>query len=236
MGVIKIEKKNMTTGNVIIRPKPQELSITMKQVARYAGGSRYRMDADMEKKTALVLDEAVNLICPSLVYSVNDISQLHYKIRAGLFLPENTEEAPKVAPCICTLGPKLDMAVNEAMQVGDGLHAALLDAAGVGLLESLGHLSFSHICTEARKHNLYAGCRSGPGYNQVPMEAQIHLFSMVDSKGIGVSLMNSFVMTPAKSLSFFVVFHKKPHRETDTYKCGACDLLDCPYRIRNSLK
>jgi hypothetical protein len=76
-------------------------------------------------------------------------------------LPENTEEISKVAACICTLGPKLDMAVNEAMQAGDGLHAALLDAAGVGLLESLGHLSFSHICTEARKHNLFAGCRSG---------------------------------------------------------------------------
>jgi len=225
----------MNTGNVIIRPKPQELSVTVKQVARYAGGSRYRMDADMEKKTALVLDKAVNLICPSLVYSVHDISQLHNKIRAGLFLPENTSEAPKVASCICTLGPQLDMAVNEAMQVGDGLHAALLDAAGVGLLESLGHLSFSHIRSEARNHNLYAGCRLGPGYNHVPMEAQIHLFSMVDSRGIGVSLMNSLVMIPVKSLSFFVVFLKKPHTETNTYKCSACDLSDCPYRIRNSL-
>jgi hypothetical protein len=56
----------MTTGNVIIRPKPQDLSITMKQVARYAGGSRYRMDADMEKKTALVLEEAVKSYSPHL--------------------------------------------------------------------------------------------------------------------------------------------------------------------------
>jgi cobalamin-dependent methionine synthase I len=157
-------------------------------------------------------------------------------MRTGLLLAENSEEAPKIAGCICTLGPKLETSVSEAMQTGDGLRGVLLDAAGVGLLESLGNLSFAHVRNEARKNNLFAGCRSGPGYNHVPMEAQIHLFSMVDSTGIGVSLMNSLVMIPAKSLSFFVVLHKKPHAETDAYKCRACDLTDCPYRIGNETK
>lgn len=226
----------MSTGNVIIRPKPQDLAVTIKQVARYTGGSRYRMDADMEKKAGSVLEEAINLIDPALVYSVHEISQLHYDMHTGLLLSENTEEAPKIAGCICTLGPKLETSVSEAMQTGDGLRGVLLDAAGVGLLESLGNLSFAHVRNEARKNNLFAGCRSGPGYNQVPMEAQIHLFSMVDSTGIGVSLMNSLVMIPAKSLSFFVVFYKKPHAESDAYKCRACDLTDCPYRISNEAR
>jgi hypothetical protein len=233
MGGYNIKKKHMTSDNIIIRPKPLDLAITVKQVARYAGGSRYRMDADMEKKALSVLEEAINLIDPALVYSIHEISHLHYDIRTGLFLPENTDETPKVAGCICTLGPKLETAVSEAMQTGDGLHGALLDAAGVGLLESLGHLSFSHIRTEARQHNLYAGCRSGPGYNHVPMEAQVHLFSMADPTDIGVSLTRSFVMIPSKSLSFFVVLHKHSHGDTDGYKCGVCDLADCPYRIGN---
>jgi hypothetical protein len=226
----------MTTRNIIIRPKPQDLSITVKLVARYAGGSRYHMDADMKKKTVSVLEKAGNLIHPAFVYSVHEISQLHNEIRTGLFLPKNATETPKVSACICTLGPKLDMEVGEAMKAGDGLHAALLDAAGVGFLESLGHLSFSHIRDQARNYDLFAGCRLGPGYNQVPMEAQIHLFSMVDSKGIGVSLMNSLVMFPAKSLSYFVVFHKQSHLQTDAYKCGVCDLVDCPYRIGNEVR
>jgi hypothetical protein len=231
MGGFKLKKKIMSTGNVIIRPKPQDIPITLKQVSRYAGGSRYRMDTDMGKKAASVLEEAINLIDPALIYSVHGISQLHNDIRTGLLLPENAEEAPKVAVCICTLGPKLETAVSEAMQSGDGLHGVLLDAAGVGLLESLGQLSFSDIRTAARIHNLYAGCRSGPGYNLVPMEAQIHLFSMVDSTDIGVSLTNSLVMIPSKSLSFFVVLYKTPQAETDAYKCRACNLMDCPYRI-----
>jgi hypothetical protein len=226
----------MNTGNVIIRPKPQDLAVTIKQVARYTGGSRYRMDADMEKMAVSVLEETINLIDPALVYSVHEISQLHYDMRTGLLLSENTEEAPKIAGCICTLGPKLETSVSEAMQTGDGIRGVLLDAAGIGLLESLGNLSFAHVRNEARKNNLFAGCRSGPGYNQVPMEAQIHLFSMVDSTGIGVSLMNSLVMIPAKSLSFYVVLHKKPHAETDAYKCRACDLTDCPYRLGNEAR
>jgi cobalamin-dependent methionine synthase I len=98
------------------------------------------------------------------------------------------------------------------------------------LLESLGHLSFSHVRNQARKYNLFAVCRLGPGYNHVAMEAQNHLFSLVDSTSIGVFLMNSLTMTPAKSLSFFVVFYKKPN-VANTYKCGTCDQRDCPYRI-----
>jgi hypothetical protein len=47
-------------------------------------------------------------------------------------LPENADEASEVAVCICTLGTDLDFAVHEAMKAGDGLCAALLDAAGVG--------------------------------------------------------------------------------------------------------
>jgi hypothetical protein len=202
----------------------------MKQMARYAGGSRYRMDERIKKKAALVLEEAGNLIIPACVYSVYEISELCNETRAGLFLPENDSEISKVAACICTLGPKFDRTISETMQAGDGLHAALLDAAGVGLLESLGHLSFSYIRDHARKYKLFAGCRSGPGYNHVPMEAQNHLFSMVDSTSIGVCLMNSLTMTPTKSLSFFVVLYKNPS-VTNTYKCRACNQKDCPYRI-----
>jgi hypothetical protein len=220
----------MSTGNIIIHPKPLDLSITMKQVARYAGGSRYRMDERMKKKTVLVLEEARNLIVPAFVYSVHEISELCNETRAGLFLSENDSEISKVAACICTLGAKFDTAGGETMQAGDGLHAALLDAAGVGLLESLGHLSFSHVRNQAGKYNLFAGCRLGPGYNHVAMKAQNHLFSLLDSTSIGVFLMNSLTMTPAKSLSFFVVFYKKPN-VADTYKCGACNQRDCPYRI-----
>jgi hypothetical protein len=225
----------MSTGNIIIRPKPLDLSITMKQVARYAGGSRYRMDERIKKKTALVLKEAENLILPAFVYSVHEISEICNETRAGLFLPDNDIEISKVAACICTLGAKLDMAIGETIQAGDGLHAALLDAAGVALLESLAHLSFSHIRDHAQKYKLFAGCRSGPGYNHVPMEAQNHLFSLVDSTSIGVCLMNSLAMTPPKSLSFFVVLYKNSN-VTDTYKCNACNQKDCPYRIHTGIK
>ena len=221
----------MSTGNVILRPEPRELSLTVKQVARYSGGSRYRMSPDMEKKAGSVLKKAFFLIEPALVYSVHDLSQLSKEIRTGLLLPESSDQAPEMAACICTLGRELEMGASEAMKSGDGLHAVLLDAAGVGLLESLGHISLSRIRSEARKRSLYAGCRLGPGYNRVPLQAQVHLFSMVDAKAVGVSLMNSMVMIPAKSLSFFVIFYRHPIAEKDVYKCEACELTDCPYRI-----
>lgn len=221
----------MIYGNVIIRPKPQELTVTVKQIARYSGGSRYRMNAVMKKKALLILEKASNLIEPALVYSVHDISLLKKEIRSELLLPENADHAPKLAVCICTLGSKLETAVREAMKSGDALPAVLLDAAGVGFLESLGVLALSHIRNEAKKHNLHTGCRLGPGYNQVPIEAQVHLFSLTNPEGIGVSLSDSMVMNPAKSLSFYIIFYTHPYAESDIYKCATCDLANCPYRI-----
>lgn len=220
-----------STKRFIIRPKPQDLSITVNLLARYAGGSRYRMDKDMEKKAVLVLEEANNLIDPALVYSVHDISRLDKDFPMELLLPENGEKAQKLSVCVCTLGPKLETEVVQAMKSGDVLRGMLLDAAGVGMLESLGNLSFSHVHREARKYDLFAGCRFGPGYNRVPMETQVNLFALVDAAAIGVSLTRSLVMIPAKSLSFFVVFYKEPHSKSNTYKCGTCDLKECSYRI-----
>lgn len=221
----------MIYENVIIRPKAQELAITVKQIARYSGGSRYRMNPGMQKKALPILKKASNLIEPALVYSVHEISHLKKEIRSKLLLPENMDHAPKLAVCICTLGPKLEAAVSEAMKSGDALHAVLLDSAGVGFLESLGALALSHIRNEAKKHHLHTGCRLGPGYNHVPIEAQVHLFSLTNPEGIGVSLMDSMVMNPAKSLSFYVIFYTHPHAESDIYKCATCDLANCPYRI-----
>jgi hypothetical protein len=217
--------------NIIIKPEPEDLFLSPAQIARYAGGSRYRMDAAMEKTAGAILDKAKELVSPAAVYAVHDLSGLKKDILERFAIPETCDDIFQLCVCICTLGAKLEKQVSKMMKIGSGLEAVFLDAAGVGLLESLGNLSFSHICAQARKDDLFAGCRLGPGYGNVSMNIQKHLFSMVDSSGIGVSLTDSMVMVPAKSLSFFVFFHQKPQKEADGYKCSKCSLENCLYRI-----
>lgn len=220
------------TENIIIRPNPEDLFLTLKQLARYAGGSRYRMDKNMEKMVESIPDMAKELVSPAFIYTVHDASGLKNDLHKRVSFFETVNDISKIAVCICTLGPKLENEVGKMMQTGSSLEAVFLDAAGVGLLESLGNLSYFQICGEAEKYDLFAGCRLGPGYNQVPMDFQMDIFSMVDSNRIGVSLTDSMVMVPVKSLSFFVFFHNKTPAKTDGYKCSTCSLENCVYRTR----
>ncbi len=217
--------------NVVIRPGPEELFLTRAQIARYAGGTRFRMDASMKKIADSIMDKAKELVSPAVVYSVHDVSELEKNMRIRFSLPEAGSDIVKAAFCISTLGARLENTVTEMMEKGSGLEALLLDAAGIGMLESVGNLSFLHICEQAEKEGLFAGCRIGPGYGNVPMDTQRPLFSMTDSSAIGVSLTDSLVMVPGKSLSFFVFFHKNPQQSVDAYKCSMCGLENCPYRL-----
>jgi hypothetical protein len=208
-----------------------ELSVTLGQVARYSGGSGYRMDERMKEVAAPILELAKSLAEPAFSFCVRRTSDLEEGPRKLFLGCENQEDSPAVCLCVCTLGEKLEKTVANLTRNGKFLEGALLDAAGVGLLESLGKLSFKRVQDEARRRGLYCGCRSGPGYDGAPLESQKLVFSLLNGGDIGVGLSDSFVMSPAKSLSYWVAFHTTSRVQADIYKCAACDLADCSFRI-----
>jgi hypothetical protein len=220
----------------IVRPQISDLRITLGQMARYAGGSKYEMDEKMKKVARPILEKAKRLIEPVFTYSIYGMSELDEESRAVLTGPvenfEKSADAPAVCICLCTLGKELETVVGEMAKRGNALDAAFLDATGVGLLETLGNMSFSSVREEAKKMDMFPGCRIGPGYGGTPLETQKIIFPLVYSQLAGVSLSDSCVMSPGKSLSYWVVFHSTPQAEPEVYKCGACGLADCHYRIK----
>ncbi len=221
----------------IVRPEISDLRITLGQMARYAGGSKYEMDEKMKKVARPILEKAKILIEPVFTYSIYDRSELDEEARAVIMGPvenfEKSADASAVSICLCTLGNELETEVGEMTKSGNALDAAFLDAAGVCLLESLGNMSFSSVREEAEKMDMFPGCRFGPGYSGTPLETQKIIFPLIYSQLAGVFLSDSCVMFPSKSLSYWVVFHSTPQAEADVYKCGACGLADCPYRKKN---
>ena len=117
------------------------------------------------------------------------------------------------------------------MAQGKALDALFLDAAGVALLEALSDEVHSHLNKEAAKKELFAGCRFGPGYGNIPVDAQKILFESVNAEAIGVQLKASGILYPLKSLSFWVMWNSQPPPEGSAYKCQNCTLNNCAYRI-----
>lgn len=210
-----------------------DLPVTPETVARYAGGSHYRPDAERKKLAAELLEEASTLVQPAFVYGVRHINTLDSEKGFPGFGPPDNPAAGAIfmAAAVCTLGPALENAISKLGARGKYLDALFMDAAGVALVEALSDKAHTHLGKEAAKAGLFAGCRFGPGYENIPLSAQQYLFKSVHPEVIGVSLKSSGVLSPLKSSSFWVPWTSQPSAHGSSYKCQTCKMLNCAYRV-----
>jgi hypothetical protein len=224
---------------IIIHVLPESLNISIKEVGRYAGGSRYRMDADMEQLASKMLDRAKKIISPAVAYAIHPVTSMDFPKgicldgNSYIQLPFEEQDTSVVSltAVVCTLGARLDNKIKDLTIHRKILEGTVLDAVGVALLESLGMKGRIHLKKEAQKRGLFAGCPFGPGYGKMPLAAQSTLFKHIDSQAIGIRLNKSGVMLPLKSLSFWLRWTTNPREaENHGYKCQRCDLRNCLYR------
>jgi hypothetical protein len=227
----------------IVHFVPETLSLKPEQVARYAGGSRYKMDSKMKDLALITIDRAMDLIAPSMVYALHPVIALSpggillLKNGLSVILPlhEQDPQTKYLAAVICTIGPALEETCRELIKQGDPLHAVFLDGAGVSLIEAVGERAYDLISQQAGEMGLFVGCRFAPGYGGMEMTEQSLLFSLVDGATIGVFLNKSMVMTPNKSISFFVRLTSEETSSREILKCQGCQAKDCKFRVDEKL-
>ncbi len=210
-----------------------DLGVTPETVARYAGGSRYKPDAERKRLAADILECASFLAQPAFVYAKHHINTLDPEKGFSLFLPPDKLDAGTVfiVAAVCTIGSELENETSKLMAQGKALDALFMDAAGVALVEALSDEVHLHLKNEAAKEGLFAGCRFSPGYENIPMNAQKSLLKSVNPEAIGVSLKPSGMLSPLKSSSFWVMWTSSPPPERSAYKCQNCTMNNCAYRI-----
>jgi len=223
--------------SIAVKPRFNALGVTPENVARYAGGSHYRPDAERERLAADILDHASALVQPAFVYAAHSINTLDPKKGISLFLSPDKLDAGIVfiTAAVCTIGSELENETSRLMAQGKALDALFMNAAGVAILEALSDKAHLHLKKEAAKEGLFAGCRFGPGFENIPLSAQKSLLELVNPEAIDVQLNSSGVLFPLKSLSFWVMWTSQPPQDASTYKCQNCTLNNCAYRIAAKL-
>jgi len=82
----------------------------------------------------------------------------------------------------------------------------------------------------AAEHGLYLRPRYSPGYGDFSLESQKFFFAALDiSKKIGVSLTDSCLMIPFKSITAVIGLSSDPSL-CHVGKCMTCTALNCPFR------
>ncbi len=221
----------------IVRYNPADLAVRPDQVARYFGGAQYVPDPGTRERIAAAAAAGLRLIRPAAAVGLHPIVETipggDIVLADGAVLtggaalcgPQNVY----LAAVVGTLGPGLEAHSRELTRGGDLYTATLMDAVGVALLDRLGEILHGELSRRAAKRGLFCGCRLGPGLNGFPVEAQRLIFTLTDAGAIGVTLNDSLVMTPVKSISFLAPLG--PARERPpAAKCDACGLKNCQFR------
>jgi len=131
---------------------------------------------------------------------------------------------------VCTIGPALEERVSHLAEEGDVARAVVLDAIGSSAAEGVADASNQMICGMLAPTDFDPDSRRSPGYRGWDVREQRVVFDYLDAAEIGVTLTETCMMTPRKSISYVVPLEGgKPGAESG-HRCAHCGMDDCPYR------
>ncbi len=147
-----------------------------------------------------------HLLHPASIYTILDHAETN---QHPIF-----EDAKKVALCICTIGPALEEEINRLMGENEMVRALILDSLGSEAAEETAIQSDRILVEKAREMGLWPSKRFSPGYGKWDIREQKYVFQVLPGKDIGVSLTESCMMVPRKSVSFRINFYKDKNLTT----------------------
>ncbi len=122
------------------------------------------------------------------------------KVTSGNLL-KNLDGCAEIVMMAVTLGPAPDMLVRKA-EVRDMLKAYTYQAVGAAMAEAWCDEINDKIIEEAKERGLHARPRFSPGYGDFPLDVQKDFERVLQmNKTIGVTLSDSLLMAPTKSIT-----------------------------------
>ena len=201
--------------------------IDEREILRYAG---YRGEADEGAQTLLkeCLNECIPLLSYRVCYRAYEIKPLKTLIGEGKTVCHYLQDCELAVAFAATVGLEMDRLIQK-YAVRSTAKALLFQSVGAERIESLCDVCCKDMETFYQKDGFFAGQRFSPGYGDFPLLRQKELFASLDcARKIGVSLTESCLMTPSKSVTAVVGFSKT---QTPLKRgCEVCEKKDCKLR------
>lgn len=124
-----------------------------------------------------------------------------------------------------TAGEGLDAWSRELFQAGDLMTGYTVDAIGSEIAEQTAEWVLEHISDVAETFNMTTTNPYSPGHCDWNVEEQHKLFSLLPKKFCGVSLTDSALMVPVKSVSGVIGLGEDVARTA--YGCSICTFENC---------
>ncbi len=209
-------------------------AVDPKETRRYAGLARAEFD---QKAIEKACEEAALLAAPRTSWEIYDYDCETGKVSAappffieGSVVRKHLAKAERVIFLAATVGEALEQAVTRHFDEGDYAHSVLLDAAATTAVEQVCDACESMLRPQTAKEGFTMRWRFSPGYGDWDIHAQPELLRLTKGDIIGISLTESLMLCPRKSVTAVIGLVRGDEADNGPHGCAACTKTDCPAR------
>lgn len=193
-----------------------------KEALRYLGYFGKGNADEIDERLDLAMREGLRLAAPRSVYLIFDAEKTEKGlllkntdlILEGKNINSHLDGACKCAVMAVTVGAGIESAINRYEKSGEMSKALLLDCVATALVEETADKVNGEIEKIAGNEGFYCKTRFSPGYGDFPLETQKKIFRLLNCETrIGVTLSDTCLMSPRKSVTAVIGFFKREGKE-----------------------
>ncbi|MDE6363408.1 MAG: Vitamin B12 dependent methionine synthase activation subunit [Lachnospiraceae bacterium] len=215
--------------------------VNIREINRYLGYGAKTPDDSIGVIITEVLEELTCAVKPRNLYRLYDNRVVGNQVilessdKTIIFesqnLADNLSQCEKVVLMAATLGLEADKLLQK-YEVLNMTKAAIAQACGAACIEAYCNILQEQICEAQSEYGrkLYLRPRFSPGYGDLPLQYQCTIFQTLEcAKRIGLTLTDSLLMYPTKSVTAFIGLTANP-QSCHIGKCAQCGNTECEFR------
>lgn len=215
---------------VVLSKVYEEPPVCEREILRYAGCN------DSDDEISALLNSCIKEVKGKLTYKVC-YCEISVKTEDGICnfgvfktrsknLSLNLKDCKSSILFAATVGVEIDRLIAKYSRISPS-RALIFQAIGAERIEAL----CDTFCNDIAKENgLFLKPRFSPGYGDLSLDVQKNIFTVLDcAKLIGLSLNDSLLMTPTKSVTAFAGITEKREKDIKS-RCSDCDKKNCAFR------
>ena len=214
-----------------------ELTIDRQRLARLFGYDNIQLPEPFSTYLDLVSQDCLFVNDIRATYCIIDQIELkkdtlianNLEFRVGKTILEELDGSEQIAFFVCTAGKTISERSAALLKGENPVLGYVYDAMGSEIVEAVSEKVQAVIKAEADKKGLKITNSYSPGYCHWGVADQQKLFSILGKNPSGVSLTDSSLMNPVKSISGLIGIGKNV--AFHDYECSLCDMENCAYRV-----
>lgn len=214
----------------------QYIEIPRTEILRYLGYGRHEADEQVHSLVEQCVQELKRTAQPRHIVREFPLQlKEDYEIDCTCLVTHSKNLWKNLADCdrillfAATLGTEVDHLIERYNKIQMS-KAVILQAASAAMLEEYCDQVNENIKREYLEKKLYLRPRFSPGYGDLPLECQVPFSQAMElNKRVGITLTDSLLMSPSKSVTAFIGV-SSIQRECTTKGCEVCRKTNCAYR------